>query len=320
MIQQTSNTPLVSVCILAYNSEMTIIDTLDSVYNQNYNPLELIVSDDGSHDNTVTIVSKWLSSHKHRFFKSTLLNVKSNTGTPANCNRAFASCNGKWIKFIAADDCLLPNCISDDIQFVVNNKTIEVLYSDYYGFVQDVDGTKKIIEKRLNPAINEAFDTTPDKQVKFYLSKSFNISPSAFIKADVISKVGGFIEKYKVFEDTPFFTKVLLANIKIFHLPKYTVMYRIDTESVTRDINNKFFYKTKFVDNLLQFRKDMVYPLFPWYNFKFWINELSYRLQYFLTVRLLNNKRTKFNNLIYLILKALNPYYLLNKTLLKLKR
>ena len=53
--------PLVSVVVISYNSAATIIETLDSVKNQNYSNIQLVVADDASSDNTVELVRDWMN-------------------------------------------------------------------------------------------------------------------------------------------------------------------------------------------------------------------------------------------------------------------
>ena len=64
------SSPLVSIVVITYNSSKYVLDTLQSVYNQTYKNLELIISDDCSSDNTVAIVEKWLIDNGNRFVES----------------------------------------------------------------------------------------------------------------------------------------------------------------------------------------------------------------------------------------------------------
>ena len=80
--------PLVTVAVIAYNSSKTVVETLDSIKNQSYQNLELIVSDDGSTDDTVTVCENWIANHQARFIRTELITVAKNTGTSANINRA----------------------------------------------------------------------------------------------------------------------------------------------------------------------------------------------------------------------------------------
>ena len=102
---------LVSVAVVTYNSSKTVVETLDSIANQTYPDLELIVSVDCSTDNTVEICREWIEAHKERFVRTELLTVEKNTGVSANMNRGADACQGEWVKDIAGDDVLLPECI-----------------------------------------------------------------------------------------------------------------------------------------------------------------------------------------------------------------
>lgn len=311
-----NDNPLVTIGVLSYNSSKTILDTLDSAYKQTYNNIELIVSDDCSSDFTCSIVNNWMQSHKNRFVRCILLTIKQNTGTPSNCNRLCDTSNGIYIKIIAADDILLDNCISDYVSFFRNNQMVKIAYSNYSCFCEDEEKIKRIVAERYGDDINIPFDTDPKSQMYFYLEKGFNISPTVFMLKSLIVDVGKFIEKYKVFEDTPFYLKVMQSGVKIYHLPKKTVLYRVNAPSVTTEKKTEF-YKVIFVSNLLQFRKDMVFPLYSKSNVLFWIREFSFRAQFWFTIKVLKNKRTRKNQLIYDLFKALNPYYLLKKIFCK---
>lgn len=304
------NEVLVTIGVLAYNSANTILETLDSTYNQTFPNIELIISDDGSTDNTINIVSDWLGTHKERFVKSILLTSDTNTGTPANCNRLFEKAEGEYIKYIAGDDILLPNCIYDYVNFFLANSNIQIAYSNYLCFHRLPVGKYEVFQERFSQEIINGFDCEPCKQLYFYIENSFNISPSVFMCRKLVEQLGGFNEKYKVFEDTPFYTKVLVNNIKIHHLDAKTVLYRMNEVSTTT-ANPDIFYKKTFIDCRLLFRKDIIYKLYKWYNLSFWIKEYSFRFQYWFTIVILKNERTKINNFIYHLVKSCNPYYLI---------
>lgn len=306
-----NNKPLVTIGVVSYNSAKTIVETLDSAYKQTYPNIELIVSDDGSSDNTIECVSSWIHSHASRFNHCILLTTETNSGTPANCNRVVKHTHGDYIKLIAADDMLMPNCINDFVEFFSSNPDIQIAYSNYYCFHFTSNGNYEIVQERFSPDIISGFNVIPNKQLYFYIENSFNISPSVFMTKLLIDKMGGYNEKYKVFEDTPFFTKVLMNNVKIYHLSSSTVMYRLGADSITTSKPHTFF-NTQFYDCRLLFRKDIIYELYKWYNLPFWIKEYSFRFQYWFTVKILHNKRNKATNVIYHIVKCCNPYYVIN--------
>lgn len=101
--------PLVSVVIPAYNSAKCIESTLLSVFNQSYPNIEIVVVDDGSSDETVTIVSKFVPD------KVTLVSQK-NGGACRARNAGLKLSKGKYIQFLDGDDLLSRDKISEQVK------------------------------------------------------------------------------------------------------------------------------------------------------------------------------------------------------------
>lgn len=133
--------PLVSIIVITYNSAKYVLETLESARAQTYQNIELIISDDGSQDNTVEMCKDWLSENNKCFVSTELLTVEKNTGVPANCNRGIKAAQGEWIKFIAGDDILLSTCVEDNVKYVPG-KDIKILLSSVKLF--DTTGKEKI--------------------------------------------------------------------------------------------------------------------------------------------------------------------------------
>ncbi len=304
------NNLFVTVGVLAYNSAATILDTLESIAAQTYKNIELIVCDDGSKDNTAEMVRTWLATNKDLFVRVELVTVEKNTGTPANCNRLLRAAKGEWLKMIAADDILLPQCIEDFVDYVCRTPNAKVVYSNYNSFIKGDDGLIKITGAKISEKVKDLFDVDAHTQLYTYIEHGFNISPAVFMNLEFARSIG-FIEKYKVFEDSPFYVRVLQGGTKIYHLDKDTVLYRSDGDSVTREKDSTHFFKRTFFDNILLFRRDVIYSLYPWYRISFWIKEFSFLSVYYFTVYVLRNRRTRFTQIVYNCFKALNPYYLI---------
>lgn len=90
--------PLISVIMPVYNGAATIKQAIDSVYRQNV-PLELLVIDDGSTDQTVEILSAYQERPDFHYLK----NVQ-NIGAAASRNRGVHEAHGQYIAFLDADD------------------------------------------------------------------------------------------------------------------------------------------------------------------------------------------------------------------------
>ena len=93
--------PFISVVIPTYNSENFIAKTLETVFLQTYNNYEVIISDDGSSDNTVEVVKAVFDKYGHRENK---ILINSHEGAAAARNRGIEVANGDWISFLDSDD------------------------------------------------------------------------------------------------------------------------------------------------------------------------------------------------------------------------
>src|SRR5881394_1395583 len=98
-------TPLVSILIPAYNAERWIADTIQSALAQTWPRTEIIVVDDGSRDQTLSIARQFAS-------KNVSVITQDNQGGSAARNRAFTICQGEFIQWLDADDLLSPDKIA----------------------------------------------------------------------------------------------------------------------------------------------------------------------------------------------------------------
>lgn len=103
-----SNAPKVSVCIPAFNAADYLRQAVESVLGQDYQDYEIVIVDNCSTDHTGSLVSelKQLSNGRIRFYQN-----DHNIGLVGNLNRCLECANGSYIKFLCADDLLLPGCL-----------------------------------------------------------------------------------------------------------------------------------------------------------------------------------------------------------------
>ena len=99
-----SSKDLVSVITACYNSENYILETISSVLNQTYQNWELILVDDCSTDNTISIVKEFIRADK----RIKLLQLTKNSGAAVARNTAIREANGTFIAFLDSDDKWLP--------------------------------------------------------------------------------------------------------------------------------------------------------------------------------------------------------------------
>ncbi|MFC1988643.1 glycosyltransferase family 2 protein [Chloroflexota bacterium] len=112
-----------SICIPAYNAEKTMMSTLQSIANQTYHNIELLVVDDASTDNTLSrlqqINEPRLVIHKN----------ERNIGCEANFTRCIRLTSGEYIAKFDADDLFMPNMIEKQVQTFQDNPTIGAVFT-----------------------------------------------------------------------------------------------------------------------------------------------------------------------------------------------
>lgn len=130
---------LVSVIVPTYNREGLIVDSLDSVFAQTYRPIELLVVDDGSTDNTREVVKEWgckLAGHD-RFLMRYFYQV--NAGAPAARNLGFIESRGEYIQFLDSDDLLHPKKFQKQVYHLAYNEALDYVYSGTGRFGDEAD-------------------------------------------------------------------------------------------------------------------------------------------------------------------------------------
>lgn len=256
--------PLISIAIIAYNSSQTIVETLDSAYNQTYPNIELIISDDSSRDNTVAVCQKWLSEYGDRFARVELITSPVNTGISPNVNRAFAATRTEWIKPIAGDDRLRPDCIEIFANYIEKNPSKKVLFAAVDFFSDDHAAHFERVRDNLTRA-QRVFDmcVTAKEQYKYLrFVDNFPIAPSTFISKEAWERVGWFDEDILMMDDYPMWMKLTKAGIELSLLPNVVCDYRLSTTQ--GQINNpntdqtfillryKYKYRSPFATALIK--------------------------------------------------------------------
>jgi alpha-1,3-rhamnosyltransferase len=224
--------PLVSCAVISYNSATTIIETLESIKEQSYHCIELIISDDGSKDNTIEVCSDWLNKNSNRFVRTELLTTPHNTGIPANANRAVDACQGEWLKLIAADDKMLPNCIEDCMDFVNENPNIKWFASMFRKYRNTFD-ERNFIETNHKSVISFCEKNVAGQLKMLAWELPINAS-TLFFKTAFKKEVRYDINYFH--EDEPFYVNALEQGEKCYFLEKETVCYRVhESASITND-------------------------------------------------------------------------------------
>ena len=134
--------PLVSICIPTYNGAQFIGEAIQSALAQTYPNIELIVSDDGSTDETIAIAKSFQTQTAADF----RIILHRNYGLSQNWNFCISQAKGEYIKFLFQDDLLEPECIEKMVALARQNPEIGLVFSPR-GIVIDASESNPILRK-----------------------------------------------------------------------------------------------------------------------------------------------------------------------------
>jgi len=223
---ENSNNPLITFALFAYNQEKYIEDAVLGVFSQTYSPLEIILSDDCSHDNTFAIMEKMANNYKGPH--TIILNRnKNNLGLIGHINKVFTEVvNGEIIVVGAGDDISLPERVKQTYKAFENDAEIISVSMNY----------QRISE------IGDAINTTTSfykgyvSLNDFYKTKKLSLLGSTRAYHKKVITIFGKLSPDSGVEDSNLVFRSLLLG-KTFHINKIGVNYRVIKNSLSSSIN-----------------------------------------------------------------------------------
>lgn len=246
------NLPLISVIIPAYNARQTIERACDSVLNQNYPNLELIVVNDGSGDDTAFVLDGLAEKTKavHPIHQK-------NGGVSKARNAGLAAAKGEYIFFLDADDELVPGCL-EKLQTIAVETGCGIVAGPCVDIRPDGEHTPN------RYTISEPVDVWADKEG---VRQSLLDNPATYsvwgklYRRDVIADLH-FVEGKRIHEDSFFLFEALTQEKGMAVSNVHTVNYYLTQGSATRaGFSEKFLDILYFADRKFQIAREQ-YPEF----------------------------------------------------------
>ena len=239
--------PLVSVIMPVYNAcrinRTFLIRALQSIANQTYRQLELVIVDDGSTDDTRQVCEAFLSQNPQ--LRAQYLS-KENGGQSCARNFGVRACQGEYIGFLDQDD----EWYADKLEQVVPwlaNKNIDVLYTDS----DVIDGDDTVTFSCIHSQQKYGWPH-PKTAIEDILFKDIFVMPGLMtIKKTAFEQVSGFDEKLSGYEDDDLFLR-LFEHFKVFYLPVPTLRWRMYGDNYSfshRMLTSRLYYCDKLLKN-----------------------------------------------------------------------
>lgn len=219
--------PLVSVIIPNYNYAEFVDKAIESVLSQTYKNIEIIVVDDGSTDNSIEVLSTYLSG-------ITLVS-QSNSGVSSARNSGLVKASGEYVCFLDSDDVWFSNKIEIQISHLLNNKKACV-YTGIQLFEENI-GVIKSIEPQYKGKLWRKYMWNPGRSIVLLGCSN------AILPTEIAKSVGGFDTRLSMSADWDFFRKVA-DLVEIEYDLRCLVGYRQHPKSMSQS-------------NLFEYYKDM---------------------------------------------------------------
>jgi glycosyltransferase involved in cell wall biosynthesis len=244
MVENKPDSIQISVIIPTYNRRNTLERSVQSVLNQTYTNLELLIIDDGSDDGTKEYV-QGIADSRVRYYQN-----EHNIGPAAARNRGVDLAKGDYIAFQDSDDEWLPDKLEKLTDALLYHNPDGAVMA-FHRMVEDMGGGRSIVpSKELMPDEN-----TTDIFQRMLLYPI--VSPQTIvIRKDCFQKLGGFYEKLQSLEDYEFFLRVA-RQYRILFVDEPLVIIYDSPDSVNKrwydKINTELYVINEMYDELCRY-------------------------------------------------------------------
>ncbi len=231
----------VSVIVPVYNGTNYLREAIDSVLSQTYKNCELLVVDDGSTDETWTLVQS---------YGTRLKGVrKENGGVASALNSGIREATGDYIAWLSHDDLFLPDKIGRQIGFMRQFPQFKACYTDYCV----IDGDGKVLKEIETPWYPRR------EAMRSLFGRAYINGSTMLIERECFERVGFFSERLRYTQDTEMWLRIL-RHFEIGRVPEKLVkwrchltqgsqsseMHRLEAQAMFRKIFEEFGIETLF--------------------------------------------------------------------------
>jgi glycosyltransferase involved in cell wall biosynthesis len=213
--------PKVSVLMVVYNGQLFIKDAINSIVGQEYKNWELVIVNDASTDNTLSIIKKYKNK------KIIIRNLYKNIGPYKATILGLNFCKGKYISFLDSDDLMHEKKILEQVKFLENNNQI-VIVSNWY---EKINYKNKIIKKIKNFTDNEKFNS-------LFPVQNLICNSSVMFRRVLLKEINFYNKNIIYAYDYNFYLKIF-KKYKFGFLKKFYTKYRVHKLQRTQNIDLK---------------------------------------------------------------------------------
>ena len=224
--------PLVTVYITNNNYGIFLKKSIQSVLDQSYKNIYLIIVDDNSNDNSKKILKEYKSKDKIKIIYN-----KKKRGLIKNANLAIKNSKGKFILRLDADDYLRKDAIKLMIKKIKNNRGAKMIFPDFYNV-------------NVKSKIKSIF------KYKHKLYYNFNDQPAhgacSLINLQFLKKIGGYNETFNRQDGHYLWYSILFKKFNILHINKPLFFYRKHKKNLSKNKKKILYNRLKIINYFLK--------------------------------------------------------------------
>jgi hypothetical protein len=211
---------LVSVVVPVYNRAELVAETLDSVAAQTYRPIELLVIDDGSTDDTPATVQRWQQGVQDTRFSVVTLR-RQNGGPAAARNSGLLACHGEFVQFMDSDDLMRADKIAIQVaRLRVHDADVTYAYTARFTSRADWSAPPYV-----------TFPAAGGQPLAAFLHGGCWPAPSALFRRRLCAALGPWDERAPILEDWDYGVRLLLSEARTDFLDEVLLLYRQDLDA-----------------------------------------------------------------------------------------
>lgn len=244
--------PTVSVVIPSYNHENFIQECIQSVLNQTFQDFEIVITDDGSSDNTIAKIQEF-SDKRIKLFKFPI-----NSGASIAANNSILNSSGKYIAMLNSDDVWFPDKLAIQVDYLEKNQNIAAVFGKA-NFINNAN--RKLTKFSLYKDVFNVANRTRQEWLRFFfLTGNCLCHPCSLVRRDAYFDVGLLNPAFSGLPDFDLWVRLCL-KYDIHVLDQELINFRILNETmnasgdnINNRIRNKFEYK-QILNNFLSIKK-----------------------------------------------------------------
>lgn len=251
--------PKISVIIPIYNHGKFVGRAIQSILDQSFKDFEIVITNDGSTDNTLSEINKFKDP------RIKLFNFEKNRGMGMAMNNCIKNSSGEYIASLNADDISAPDRLAKQSQFLDSHKNIGAVFS-YANIIDDNDA--KVNDHVFYKTFRQKNRSRHEWLRRFFHEGNCLCHPSAMVRKKCYKEIGLYDGRFQQIQDLELWVR-LCMKYDIHVIPEDLSSFRIISGGVNVSTyspkkNNRFYWESiKVLLHYLKLNKDELTTVFP---------------------------------------------------------